>query len=72
MPLAKRIIHPERFRQPTYWERVKDYRYDPFQCTTDWVPTPPDFLPWLFPTTRIWIAAFWYALFDHDFEHYHD
>jgi len=64
--LAKTIIHPERFRQPTYLERVKDYRFDPFMCHSEGIPFPPVFLPWLFPTTRVWIAAFWYALFNKD------
>jgi len=45
----------------TYWQRVLDYRYDPF-FTVLGKPIPPKFLPWLFPTTRIWIYAFYFAL----------
>jgi hypothetical protein len=66
MPLAKTIVHPKRFRMPTYWERVKDYRYDPFMCHSGGIPFPPVILPWLFPTTRVWLAAFWFALFNKD------
>jgi hypothetical protein len=46
----------------TYWQRVKDYRFDPFCTTVNGKPVPPKTLPWLFPTMRVWLAALWYAL----------
>lgn len=47
--------------KPSYWQRVLDYRYDPVMTFTGGKPMPPAFLPWLFPTTRVWIAALWFA-----------
>jgi hypothetical protein len=47
-----------------YWQRVLDYRYDPCQTTTAGIPFPPDFLSWFFPTTRVWLAALWFALWN--------
>lgn len=48
----------------TYWERVCSYRFDPFFTGTDGRPFPPSLLPWLFPVSRVWLAAFWFAWWD--------
>jgi hypothetical protein len=40
---------------------VRCYRFDPFFTHSNGKPLPPSFLPWLLPTTRVWLAAIWFA-----------
>jgi hypothetical protein len=51
----------------TYWQRVCDFRYDPFMTEAETgKPFGPDPWPWLLPTTRVWLLAFWAALRNQD------
>lgn len=48
-----------------YFQRVLDYRYDPFALETGTLrPIFIDRLPWLFPRLRTWASAFAYAFTD--------
>jgi hypothetical protein len=44
-------------------DRYASFRHDPFCCYVGGRPMPPDFLPWLFPTSRVCLSAAWFAAF---------